>query len=268
MWETFCRQKTTRHLWQSFGGLAPLAAGSVLLVFLVRRSKRERLPFRDLVFFHFLLVVGMLLTNTVKQQMFWYIIPGVIPPVIFIALVVWAALTGRVGRFVYLCVCVLVFLGTCLPGVYTAPMHVWIVRISLLLAVPGAFLPADLKRAGRTMLVVALVFAAWGGMSFENRNVNFTIVRDSADLKHLGQLIAGSDYQPGPLVLDFKHYPMNTLMFYSGRTAIQAPELPESDLEACYGVFEDKGYEEIPGYKSQMIKRSGKYDLVELKKTE
>jgi hypothetical protein len=147
-------------------------------------------------------------------------------------------------------------------------MYVWIVRISLLLAVPGAFLPAEFKRAGRTMLVVALVFAAWGGMSFENRKVNFTIIKDSADLKHLGRSIAESDYQPGPLVLDFKYYPMNTLMFYSGRTAIQASELPESDIAECYGVFEDKGYEEIPGYKSQMIRQSGKYDLVELKKTE
>jgi 4-amino-4-deoxy-L-arabinose transferase-like glycosyltransferase len=268
MWETLCRQKTTRYLWQSFGGLAPLAAGSALLVFFIKRHRGEKFRFNKLVFFHLLLVVGMLLSNTVKQQMYWYIIPGVIPLAVFTALAVWAALIGRLNRTTYTAICALVFAGTYLSGAYTGPVYIWIVRIAVLVAAIGGFLPAELKRAGRAALVVALVFVAWSGMSFENRNVNFAKIRDSSDLKHLAMSIPEPDDNAGPLVLDFRHYPMNVLMFYSHRNAIQVSELQESGLQECHGVFKDHGYKEIPGYESQVLEHSGKYDLVVLSKTD
>lgn len=89
VWSTFLEQKTTLKLWQSFGVLAPLCVVGSGLAFLGKSVRRG--GWRVAVFLPVFLVVAMVLTNLVKQQMYWYILPGVVPLVVLAAGAVVAA---------------------------------------------------------------------------------------------------------------------------------------------------------------------------------
>jgi 4-amino-4-deoxy-L-arabinose transferase-like glycosyltransferase len=80
---TFLLQKTTLKLWQSFGFLAPLCVMGSGLAFLGKPLRRG--GWRCALFMPVFLVITMLLTNMVSQQMSWYILPGVVPLVVLSA---------------------------------------------------------------------------------------------------------------------------------------------------------------------------------------
>lgn len=213
--------KSLRYLWASWGGLAPFLAAAPFLAWFLPGTKAGR---REAVLVALVGLVPLAMVSTVRQQMPWYMLPAVVPMALFAARIAVGLVQGGAPAALRLAPCVLLAAGAFLPGVYAGPPAVpgWVVASAILAAALGLARGEKLRRTGGAVFAAGLALAlAGGGLSAANPTVNLHRARDSEPMRRLAELLPPAAELPGPMIVNFRHYPLNSLMFYARRNSEQ-----------------------------------------------
>ena len=260
--------KSSTYLWTSWGGLAPLVIGSFVWIWINPRGRGTSRQWNSLLLLTLIGLVTLLMVSSVRQQMSWYMLPTIPPLAIMTAHVFRRLLAGDGTAWYRLPPCLLLAGGMFLPNVYVGP------PLALKLVVSGAVVAAILAaipgkhiaRVGGGLFGLALVLALAGSLSLTNPYVNRLRIRDASDMRQLAKLLPNEF--PGPLVVNFRHYPLNALMFYAHRNHLNTTQYAELDIAAgavSLGVFTGRGYKDLlPANEVEKIAQVGGYDIVKI----
>ncbi len=265
-WPAFAAQKTTRRLWCSLGALAPLTAAAPVLLYAFRRGWRYAEEGRNAFFLVALAVGALLLTNMVGQQMYWYIVPPSVPFLLMTGAVAGGVLAGRWTRWQAALALALLLAGLALPRVVLPRDRWWALAAALagVSAMGGCLWRGPASRWTRVPAALALALTVRAGLSFENDRINFFRPRSSAELKQLAAAIPKDDNARYPLVVDFRYFPMNALMFYADRTAIQAAEMEQRappEANRLHAVLANRRSLPIAGWRATFLDSADGYEL-------
>ncbi len=264
-------------LWSSWGGLAPFSVAAVLLAwFAGPEPGREASPSgaqaggrREALLLVLLGVVSMVMVSMVRQQMYWYMLPAVVPMALLSARVV----VGR-GHGIYLRLLAGVFLaaGALLPTSWIGPpAWRWIAAGSGILSALlwTAWRSVAGRRASIVVFSLGLAGALIGGLSADNPKVNLHRPRDAAPLRELARRLPDARTVPGRIVVNFRHYPLNTLMFHARRDSVQLREFGRQTIPpgAEYvGVFAGGGCREfLRGLEVRTLSDHAGYEIVSIR---
>ena len=272
--------KSLHYLWASWGGLAPFFFAASVLAWFGGRTETAscdaEVPLATTgsadkhgAFLIFLLgFVPLVMVSLVRQQMSWYMLPAIVPMSLFAAQIVVGMLQGRYSGFLRFLFGLLLAAGLVLPFVYTGPaiIRVMIGAAAGLTVVLGLNSRKMLRQAGGGVFLVGLVLAWRGGLALDNPYVNMLRARDSTPLRQLAHLLPDTNAVPGRMVVNFRHYPLNSLMFYARRDSQQlgvfaqqevAPDVPY----LC--VLEGGGCREfLQGLEVQTLTNFAGYEVV------
>ncbi|MGD9781524.1 MAG: ArnT family glycosyltransferase [Kiritimatiellia bacterium] len=213
--------KSLRYLWASWGALAPFLAAAPFLAWGLPGTKAGR---REAILIALVGLVPLAMVSTVRQQMPWYMLPAVVPMALFAARILVGLVQGGAPLALRLAPCVLLAAGTFLPGVYAGPPALpgGVLAAAILAAALGLARGEKLRRTGGGVFAVGLALAlAGGGLSVANPYVNMHRARDSEPMRRLAELLPSAGDVPGPMIVNFRHYPLNSLMFYARRNSEQ-----------------------------------------------
>ena len=212
--------KSLRYLWASWGGLAPFLVAAPFLAWGLPGTKTGR---REAVLIALAGLVPLAMVSTVRQQMPWYMLPAVVPMALFAARIAVGLIQGGASPALRLAPCVLLAAGTFLPGVYAGPPAIsrGVLAAAVLAAALGLARAEALRRAGGAVFAAGLALAAAGSLSVANPAVNVHRARDSEAMRGIAALLPPAGDVPGPMIVNFRHYPLNSLMFYARRNSEQ-----------------------------------------------
>ena len=272
--------KSLRHLWASWGGVAPLLFGAPLLVTGEAWWRRRHTPARpeagrgglvagrEFVLIALAGLVPMILISLVRQQMSWYMLPAVVPMALFAAQVVRSLAGPGYPPILRLAACLLLAAGTRLPGAFSGPKALpWLVCAA---AAAGAMLALArrprVRIAGGAAFHLGLALALAGGLSAANPRVNRFAYRHSGDMRELAGHLPPADIIPGPFVANFRHFPLNSLMFYARRDSLQLRPFSKTPLPAgrqLAGVLVGGGCREfLRGVEVQSLTNFAGYEII------
>lgn len=214
--QSFLRQETTLTLWRSWGALAPLACGAVLLAPLAaRRSSEGHLHVTTWALTAAL--VPLALICCVRQQMHWYCLPMVLPLAVLTAVLLTRHARQPGSRLLAFAIPALLLAGTFLPRVFAdgvQPAIIWTARGLALTALVAGCAGRTRPHGSRLALATAVAVA----IAPASASVRLHAPRDAAPFRELARLLPAGT---APVVVNFRHYPQNCLMFYSRRDTVQ-----------------------------------------------
>jgi len=229
--------KSLRYLWASWGGLAPFLAAAPVLVLLdfhgVMRKRKGAGGFAAETWFDrrqyaavlivLLGVVPLVMVSVVRQQKPWYMLPAIAPMALFAARSVVSGFQARRALAGRVLPGLLLALGMMLPGVSAGPSGFpWLaLGLSAASVLAGFRATPALQRAGAALFAGALAASAAASLSIANPHVNLVRRNDPTDIRRLAEMLPAKEDVPGPMVVNFRHYPLNTLMFYARRDSVQ-----------------------------------------------
>jgi 4-amino-4-deoxy-L-arabinose transferase-like glycosyltransferase len=223
--------KSPRHLWASWGGLAPFLAAAALwtgsdgfrATGTGADSTRPRFEAQGILLVLLAGLVPLVMVSVVRQQKEWYMLPAVVPLALLAAHASARCLRGDGPRGVrwgaFLCLAA----GPWVPGAGTGPLVLRILASALALAAAavGGRHSARRRWTAGICFAAALVLTVLVALSPSNPSVNLMRRRDSSTLRALADRLPPVAAVPGPLVVNFRHYPLNSLMFYARRHSLQ-----------------------------------------------
>lgn len=221
--------KSLQYLWASWGGLAPLFfAAPVLAWFGEPRGHRPR----EALLIVLVGVVPLAMVSLVRQQMAWYMLPTVVPMALFAARVTVRLAGGGYPPALRLLPCALLAAGTWIPGAYRGPAALpgLVTAAAGLAAVLGLGRRERLRRAGGLVFAAGLAAAVVGGLSASNSHVNMQRARDSRSLRELAERLPSVAEAPGRMIVNFRHFPLNALMFHARRDSQLIREFSPQDV--------------------------------------
>jgi 4-amino-4-deoxy-L-arabinose transferase-like glycosyltransferase len=269
----FIHRRPLRHLWASWGGMAPLIFAAPFLPWAERPAAAgER---RQAIFLlYLLLVTPLLMAGLVRQEKYWYCIPAVAPAAIFGARAVTALWRGRHARPAAVLVCVLLAAGTFLPAAYSGrPFAARGVRAAAavaaaLLAAGGTAPP---RRHARAAFLLALALAVASGLSPRNEAVRLHRPMDPTPYRALADTVRALPPTHHPVVVNFRHYPLNTFMFYARCHSVPLREFsrrPCPPGETRYGVLVSGCWEDfLRGLETRPLATLHGFDIVRIANT-
>ena len=267
--------KSLRYLWASWGGLAPLLFGAPLLAWFGEpRLRRNGGPategWREAVLIALVGLVPLAMVSLVRQQMPWYMLPAVVPMSLFAARIAVGLMQGRYPLALRILPCLLLAAGTRLPGVYSVPSVLpgLVGAAASLAAVLGLGRSDQLRQTGGVFFALGLALALASGLSVANPNVNMHRARDSEPLRHLAELLPATGAIPGPMIVNFRHYPLNSLMFYAHRNSVQLSGFSQQAVAPgarFVGVLAGGGCREfLQGLEVQSIGEYAGYEIISI----
>ena len=282
--------KSLRSLWASWGGVAPLLFAAPLLVageaWWHRRTARAAptdaessrgspgpSATRASILLALAGLVPLILVSLVRQQMSWYMLPAVVPLAVFAAAVVRHTLRPASPPILRVTACLLLAAGTRLPGVYTGPRALpglvcaaAVAGIVLSLPRNPRFRPAA---GGFTILALSLALA--GSLSLANTRVNLFGFRSSETMRQLAEHLPPAGTAPGAFVANFRHFPLNALMFYTRRDSRQLRPFSKTPLppgQPVAGVLVGGGCREfLQGVDVQSLTNFAGYEIILIRNT-
>jgi hypothetical protein len=282
--------KSLRCLWASWGGVAPLLFAAPLLVvgeaWWRRRTARAAptdaestrgAPGTSATHASILLtlagLVPLILVSLVRQQMSWYMLPAVVPLAVFAAAVVRHTLRPATPPILRVTACLLLAAGTRLPGVYAGPPALPGLVCTAAVAGIALTLPRNprlrLAAGGFTILCLSLALA--GGLSLANPIVNQFGFRSSETMRQLAHHLPPFGTVPGPFVANFRHFPLNALMFYTRRDSRQLRPFSKTPLppgRPVAGVLVGGGCREfLQGVDVQSLTNFAGYEIILIRNT-
>lgn len=279
--------KSILYLWASWGALAPLLVAAPLLVWLHARSARGKeggtqvvgtarvervappVALQGALLIALLGVVPLVMVSLVRQQKQWYMLPAVVPMALFAARLLICVLRGDGPLACRVLPGVLLLIGLWLPGVRTGPPALfWSAAVLATASVASVFLRRTWHPIGGGVLVGGMVLTTWVGLSVENPLINLLRPQDPSVLRRLAGLLPTADAMPGALVVNFRHYPLNTLMFYARRDSVQLRTWSRSNVAPGtrqLGVLVGGGCREFfQGLDVKSLAEHGGYEIVVL----
>ncbi|MGH7899221.1 MAG: ArnT family glycosyltransferase [Candidatus Binatia bacterium] len=257
--------KSLRYLWASFGGLAPLFFAAPLLVWTRPATKATaRLP-REVLLLYLYGLITLILVTAVRQQMTWYCLPVVVPMAILAGKLLVDLFRGELPRAVVVAASVLLSAGTFVPGAYLPQTGlIWGVRAAALFAIALVLAGKRLEPHAAAAFGLGLALAVAGGLSLRNPQVNLHNPRDSSLYRHLAAVLCDQEQFPGRLIVDFRHFPQNALMFYSGRDTAQLHRVSRDAFrQPRCAVLQGEGYQEhLAGRDVTVLRRVGDYSVL------
>lgn len=278
--------KSLRCLWASWGGVAPLVFAAPLLAGAEAwwRSRKERVPplaeadgapdqcgstaWRQTFLLALAGLVPLILVSLVRQQMTWYMLPAVAPLAVFTAAVACRAARPDSPPVLRVTICLLLAAGTRLPGVFNVPPA--IPRLVCASAAAGIVLTLPrnrhIRRAAGIVTLLGLSLALGGGLSIANPRVNLFGFRSSERMRQMADHMPPAGAAPGPFVANFRHYPLNALMFYARRDSLQLRPFSKTPMppgQTVAGVLVGGGCREfLQGVDVQSLTNFAGYEII------
>jgi len=224
--------KSVSYLWASWGGVAPLFFGAFVLPWLWMRGPAAR-GARDATLLVALAgAVPLVMVSLVRQQMSWYMLPAVPPMAIIAAWLTTRLLQRSAPLTLRLVAGALLAAGVWLPNVYARPTA-WPALVCVLAAV--SMLAAVGRREAWQRLSGAafglgLAAALTGSLSLQNPHVTVMRLRDSSEIRVIAQRLGAVTPTGNPLVVNFRHYKLNSLMFYAHQDSVQLKDFCQQPI--------------------------------------
>ncbi len=226
--------KSGRHLVASWGGVAPLFCGAFVLSWWggggpVWRGARDT--------WLMVLLAGavpLVLVSLVRQQMSWYMLPAVPPMAIMTAQLTTRLLQRAAPLALRLVAGGLLAAGVALPHVYAGPpaLPKFVLALATLSAVAAVGRREPWQRISGAAFGLGLVAALAGSLSIQNPYVTVMRARDSSEMRVIADRLAAEAPTDHPLVVNFRHYKLNSLMFYAHRDSVQLGAFCQSPVAA------------------------------------
>jgi len=216
-------------------------------------------------------LVPLAMVSVVRQQKPWYMLPAIAPMALFAARSVVSGFRARRAFAGRVLPGALLALGMVLPGV-TAGLSAfpWLaVGLSAASALTGFWATPALQRAGAALFAGALAVSAAASLSIVNPHVNLLRANDPVELRRLAEMLPSKEDLPGPMVVNFRHYPLNTLMFYARRDSVQLRDFslqPVAPNARIVGVLSGGGCREfLSGLEVRSVGEHAGHEIIVLR---
>ncbi|NLN01145.1 MAG: phospholipid carrier-dependent glycosyltransferase [Lentisphaerae bacterium] len=269
--------KSIRCLWASWGGLAPLVFAAPLLVAGAAWRQRRKALVATVSHESILLalagLVPLVLVSLVRQQMPWYMLPAVVPLAVFTAAAVRHILRPASPPVLRVTACLLLAAGSFLPGVYSGPRTLPGLVCAAAIAGIVLTLPRSprLHSAAAGFTLLGLVLALAGCLSTANPRVNQFAFRSSETMRDLAQHLPPAATAPGAFVANFRHFHLNSLMFYCRRDSVQLRPFSQAPMppgRAVAGVLKGGGCREfLQAVDVQSLTNHAGYEVILIRNT-